>query len=254
MNRIDEKFTALRKENKKALVAFLTVGDPDTDFSKKAMLAMQNEGVDIIDIGVPFSDPAADGPVIQLADERAIKKGTDIFKVFETVEAVRSEINVPMVLHLYYNVILQYGAEKFFEKCRQTGIDGVIIPDLPYEENGDIDTYTEKYGVYKINCISLTADERIKAIAENSKGFLYCVSSSDDVDGEVFADSVKKYSDIPLCAGFDITDGETVRKYAKYFDGAVVLNPTVEAVASGNSDGERLDNLTAKLRDLKAGL
>ena len=254
MNRIDEKFSILRKENKKALVAFLTVGDPDADFSKKAMIAMQEEGVDVIDVGVPFSDPAADGPVIQLADERALEKGTDIFKVFETVEGVRGEIKIPIVLHLYYNVMLQYGTEKFFEKCQQIGIDGVIIPDLPYEENDDIDTYTEKYGVYKINYISSASDERIKLVAENSKGFLYCVSSREDVDGKEFADRVKKYSDIPLCAGFNITDGEKAKKYAQHFDGVVVSNPIVEAIASGNSDAERLDNLNNKLRDLKAGL
>ncbi len=254
MNRIDERFEKVKNENKKALVAFLTVGDPDVDFSKKAMKVMQEEGVDVIDIGVPFSDPAADGPVIQLADERALKNGTDIFKVFEIAEEVRGEIKIPMVLHLYYNVMLQYGIDEFFAKCQQIGIDGVIIPDLPYEENDDIDTYTEKYGVYKINYISLVSDERIKTIAENSKGFLYCVSSRADVDGKAFADSVKKYSDIPLCAGFNITDGERVKKYAQYFDGVVVSNPIVEAVASGNGDEERIDNLSNKLRDLKAGL
>ncbi len=201
MNRIDERFAKLMNENKKALAAFLTVGDPNVEVSKKAMLAMQSEGVDIIDVGVPFSDPAADGIVIQVADERAISNGTDIFAVFEAVKAVRGEIEIPMVLHLYYNVILQYGIERFFKECSEIGIDAVLIPDLPYEENGDIDTYTEKYGVYKINYISPTDEDRTRRIAENSKGYLYCVSSKTDIDCAAFTAKIREYSDIPLMAG-----------------------------------------------------
>ncbi len=254
MNRIDERFAELRKENRKALVAFLTVGDPDTEVSKKAMLAMQSEGVDVIDIGVPFSDPAADGIVIQVADERAISNGTDIFAVFEAVRAVRNEIEIPMVLHLYYNVILQYGTEKFFEECSKIGIDAVLIPDLPYEENSDIDTYTEKYGVYKINYISPTNEERMKKIAENSEGYLYCVSSKNDIDCASFTAKLREYSDIPLMAGYNVADGKEATQYAEHFDGVIAANAIVEAIASGSDDEERLDNLKNVLRDLKAGL
>ncbi|MCC8170019.1 MAG: tryptophan synthase subunit alpha, partial [Oscillospiraceae bacterium] len=147
MNRIDERLGELKKQGKKALITFLTVGDPNFDVSEKAVIAMQEEGVDLIELGVPFSDPSADGPTIQAADIRALEQGADIFKIFEFVERVREKITLPMVFLLYYNVMLQYGLDEFFKRCQSVGIDGLIIPDLPYEESGEIKEYTEKYGV-----------------------------------------------------------------------------------------------------------
>ena len=196
---------------------------------------------------VPFSDPAADGPVIQRADERALAQGVDIFKVFELVRKIRNNVEVPMVFLLYYNVMVQYGIEKFFKCCQETGVDGLIIPDLPYEESDEIKEYTEKYGVYQISLVSPTSKDRIKNIAKDAKGFLYCISSL-GVTGEKssfvtnfdeFVGTIKKY---------------TVKELTKYFDGAIVGSAIVKSIATGESAEERINNLREKIKDLKSGL
>ena len=262
MNRIDERFNKLKQENKKALITFLTVGDPDIDTSEQAVYTMQEEGVDLIELGVPFSDPAADGPTIQRADERALQNGTDIFKVFEFVEKIRDKVEVPLVFLLYYNVIMQYGTDEFFARCAEAGVDGLIIPDLPYEESGEIREYTEKYGVYQITLVSPTSRDRVKDIAANSKGFLYCISSlgvtgeksSFNTDFDEFVGTIKKHTDIPACVGFGVSNGAQVKELTKYFDGAIVGSAIVKAIAEGNSTEERINNLREKIRDLKSGL
>lgn len=262
MNRIDEKFEQLKKENKKALITFLTVGDPDLEMSEKLVLEMEKQGADIIELGVPFSDPSADGPVIQEADNRALANGVDIYKVFDFMAQIRNKVSVPLVFLLYYNVILQYGSEKFFAKCREVGTDAVIIPDLPYEESGEIAEYTEKYGVYQIQLVSPISHERIKAIAESAKGFLYCVSSL-GVTGEKaefhtdfkgFFEAIKKYTHVPACVGFGISNKEQVGMLKEYCDGVIVGSAIVGAVAKGNTDEEKLENLREKVKELKAGL
>ncbi|MCD8391227.1 MAG: tryptophan synthase subunit alpha [Firmicutes bacterium] len=262
MNRIDEHLGALKKEGKKALIGFLTAGDPNLEFTKKAVKVMEDEGVDLIEIGVPFSDPSADGVVIQEADIRALKQGTDIFKVFEMTAEIRNDIKVPLVYLLYYNVIVQYGAEAFFKKCAESGVDGLIIPDLPYEESGEIAEFTEKYGVYQINLVSPTSKDRIKKIAENSKGFLYCVSSlgvtgeksSFNTNFEEFFDEIKRSASIPACVGFGISNGEQVKALTEYCDGAIVGSAIVRAIAGADTDEKRVDALREKIRDLKSGI
>ena len=262
MNRIDEKFESLQKEGRKALLTFLTVGDPDLDVSAEAIRTMDAEGVDLIELGVPFSDPAADGPTIQAADERAIAGGTDIHKVFGLVEEIRSDIKAPMVFLLYYNVMLQYGLEEFFRKCAETGVDGLIIPDLPYEESDEIAEYVDKYNVYQIFLVSPASKGRIEKIASHAKGFLYCVSSM-GVTGEKsefrtnfekFFAEIKKYSSVPACVGFGISSGEQVRELSSYCDGAIVGSAVVKAIATGDTAQERIANLKAKLADLKSGI
>ena len=249
MNRIDERFAKVKADGRKALITFLTVGDPNLEVSEKAIYTMQEEGVDLIELGVPFSDPAADGPVIQRADERALAQGVDIFKV-------------PMVFLLYYNVMVQYGIEKFFKRCQETGVDGLIIPDLPYEESDEIKEYTEKYGVYQISLVSPTSKDRIKNIAKDAKGFLYCISSL-GVTGEKssfvtnfdeFVGTIKKYTDVPACVGFGVSNGRQVKELTKYFDGAIVGSAIVKSIATGESVEERINNLREKIKDLKSGL
>lgn len=257
MNRIDERFNELKQKNKKALITFLTIGDPDMETSEQAIMTMQEEGVDLIELGVPFSDPSADGPVIQRADERALAAGTDIFKVFLLVEKIRSKVQIPLVFLLYYNVIVQYGTEKFFERCKNAGVDGLIIPDLPYEESDEIKEYTEKYGVYQINLVSPTSKNRIAEIAKNSKGFLYCVSSlgvtgvknTFNTNFEDFAGEIKRHTGIPACVGFGISSGKQISELTKYFDGAIVGSAVVKALHENGITG-----LRDKITDLKSGI
>lgn len=262
MNRIDERFSKVKAEGRKALITFLTVGDPNIEVSKQAIYTMQEECVDIIELGVPFSDPAADGPIIQRADERALAQGVDIFKVFELVQEIRNDVKVPMVFLLYYNVIVQYGIEKFFERCKETGVDGVIIPDLPYEESDEIKEYTEKYGVYQISFVSPTSKDRIKSIAKDAKGFLYCISSL-GVNGrkssfvtnfDEFMGIIKKYTDVPACVSLDVSNGKQIKEFAKKIDGAIVGSEIVKSIAGGDSIEERINNLREKIKELKSGL
>lgn len=258
MNRIDERFSAVKAEGRKALITLLTVGDPNIEVSKQAVFEMQKEGVDIIEFGVPFSDPAADGPIIQRADERALVQGVDIFKVFELVQEIRNDVKVPIVFSLYYNVVVQYGIEKFFERCKEAGVDGVIIPDLPYEESDEIKEYTEKYGVYQISFVSPTSNDRIESIAKAAKGFLYCISSlgvnGGVTDFDEFVSTIKKYTDVPACVSFDALNSDEIKEFAKYFDGAIVGSSVVKAIADGDSAEERINNLREKIKDLKSGL
>lgn len=262
MNRIDEHFAALKESGKKALITFLTVGDPDTDTSKEAIRTMQREGVDLIELGVPFSDPSADGVTIQEADERALANGTDINVVFDLVADIRKDVTLPMVFLLYYNVVLQYGLDAFFKKCAETGIDGLIIPDLPYEESDEIAEYVEKYNVYQIFLVSPTSRQRVEKIAKNAKGFLYCVSSL-GVTGEKsdfqtnfteFFDIVNRYSTVPACVGFGISNGKQVRELSSYCDGAIVGSAIVKAIGADGTREERMARLIEKLRDLKSGI
>ena len=248
MNRIDERFAKVKADGRKALITFLTVGDPNLEVSEKAIYTMQEEGVDLIELGVPFSDPAA--------------QGVDIFKVFELVRKIRKNVEVPMVFLLYYNVMVQYGIEKFFKRCQETGVDGLIIPDLPYEESDEIKEYTEKYGVYQISLVSPTSKDRIKNIAKDAKGFLYCISSL-GVTGEKssfvtnfdeFVGTIKKYTDVPACVGFGVSNGRQVKELTKYFDGAIVGSAIVKSIATGESVEERINNLREKIKDLKSGL
>jgi tryptophan synthase alpha chain len=262
MNRIDKKFEQLKKDNKKALITFLTVGDPTLEMSEKLVLEMEKQGADVIELGVPFSDPASDGPIIQEADIRALANGVNIYKVFEFTAGIRDKVSVPLVFLLYYNIIVQYGIEKFFKECAASGVDAVIIPDLPYEESGEIAEYTEKYGVYQIQLVSPTSHERIKAISENAKGFLYCVSSM-GVTGEKaefetnfteFFETIRKYTDLPACIGFGISNAEQVRMLKQYCDGVIVGSAIVGNVARGRTDDEKIEKLREKMTELKSGL
>lgn len=262
MNRIDEQLPKIKQSGRKALVTFITAGDPNLEFSEKAVMAMQEEGVDLIELGVPFSDPAADGVTIQEADLRALQSGTDIFKVFELMSRIRDKVKIPIVYLLYYNVMVQYGIEEFFRECARTGVDGLIIPDLPYEESDEIAEYTEKYGVHQIFLVSPTSRERIKKIAGAAKGFLYCVSSlgvtgeksSFETDFDEFFGIINKYARVPAFVGFGISNGEQVRRLSAYCDGAIVGSAIVRSVAEGASEEEKLDNLRNKIRDLKTGI
>ena len=172
MSRISEAF-----KNGKAFIPFITLGDPDLDTTEKIILKMAENGADIIELGIPFSDPTAEGPVIQEANLRALKGGINTDKVFEFTKKIRSLVNVSLVYMTYANVIFSYGSEKFISKCKEVGIDAIIVTDVPFEEREEFLPYCEKYGIDFIYLIAPTSNERIKMIAKEAKGFIYVVSS-----------------------------------------------------------------------------
>ena len=178
MNRIDKKLQQLKAENKKALITYVTCGDGGYDTTESAVLKMAENGADIIELGVPFSDPIAEGPVIQAASERALKNGTTLKGIFEMVKRLRSKTNIPLLLMMYVNSIFRFGTEKFFTMCEDTGIDGVIVPDLPFEEKEEIQESADKHSIINISLITPTSTDRISMIAKEAKGFVYCVSST----------------------------------------------------------------------------
>ncbi|NLT13735.1 MAG: tryptophan synthase subunit alpha, partial [Clostridiales bacterium] len=172
MSRISDAF-----KNGKAFIPFITAGDPNLKTTEKLVLAMAEAGADLIELGIPFSDPVAEGVVIQRADERALAAGTTTDRIFETVQRIRQKTDVPLAFMTYVNPIYVYGPDRFMKSCRDTGIDAVIVPDLPFEEKEEIKPYCEKNGVSLISLIAPTSDDRIAMIAREAEGFVYVVSS-----------------------------------------------------------------------------
>lgn len=239
MNRIEQAF-----ENKKAFIPFITAGDPCLDVTKEAILAMQRAGADLIEIGIPFSDPVAEGPVIQEADNRALAAGTTTDKIFDMVESIRDQIHVPFVFMTYINPIYVYGTEKFAKRTRECGGAGLIVPDIPFEERGEIQDAFENEGLTVISMIAPTSASRAKMIAKEAKGFLYCVSSMGvtGIRTEIntgIADliqQVKSVTDIPCAIGFGISTPEQAAKMAAISDGAIVGSAIVRLVEQYGKD------------------
>lgn len=244
MNRIDRCFEELKAENKKALITFITAGDPDMETTEKLALEMYDKGADIIELGVPFSDPIAEGVTIQRSSLRSLSGGTNLSKIFAAVKNIRAKTDKPLLLMMYINTIFVYGTEKFFSECREYGIDGVIVPDMPFEERDEVIGYAEKYGIHNINLVSPTSRDRIKKIAENSKGFLYCVSSTGvtgtrsefTTDFDSFFGDVKKYAICPCAVGFGISTPEQAKKMSGYCDGAIVGSAIVKLIEAKGRD------------------
>lgn len=231
MNRIETRLQELKQENKKAFITYMTAGLPSLEGTKDIILAQDEAGTDIIELGVPFSDPVADGPVIQEASYQSIQLGTNLVKVFDVVEEVRKESQIPIVFMLYYNTILYYGVEKFVEKCMQVGVDGLIIPDLPLEEQEEINEFLGKDGTpILIQLVSPVSKQRISKILKNARGFVYCVSAM-GVTGQQanfhkdileYLTEVKNVSTIPVMMGFGIRDAKDVKPMKEIIDGAIV--------------------------------
>lgn len=258
MNRIDECFERLKKENKKALITFVTAGDPNMETTEKAVLKMYESGADIIELGVPFSDPVAEGKAIQKASQRSLKGGTNLDKIFAAVKNIREKSNEPLLLMMYVNTIFVYGKERFFSQCKSCGVDGVIVPDLPFEERDEILPSAEKEGIATINLVAPTSHERIKEIAENSKGFLYCVSSTGvtgvrsefSTDFDEFFGTIKKYVKCPCAVGFGISGPEAAKKMSSYCDGVIVGSAIVNiAEKYGENCAEHIGEFVKSLRE-----
>lgn len=234
MNKISRAF-----ENGKAFIGFVTAGDPDLETSEKIMLKMAEAGCDLIEIGIPFSDPIAEGPVIQEANLRSLSQGTTTDKVFELTERVSKQIDIPLVYMTYLNVLFKYGYDNFLEKAVKSGISGVIIPDLPFEEKQELQSVAEKYGIDVISLIAPTSENRIKMIASNSRGFIYTVSSLGvtgtrseiTTDLDTITKHIKDVTDVPVAIGFGINTPEQAKKYADIADGVIVGSAIVKIIA-----------------------
>lgn len=232
MSRIQQVFTG------KAFIPFVTAGDPSLTITEQLVLKMAEEGADLIELGIPFSDPVAEGLVIQRADERALAGGTTTDKIFDMVRRIREVCNVPLAFMTYINPVFTYGSERFMQKCRETEIDAVIVPDLPFEEKDELRPYCDKYGIDLISLIAPTSRDRIRIIAGEAQGFVYCVSSlgvtgvrqeiSTDI-GEMIR-LVKEVKDIPCAIGFGISTPEQAGKMAELADGVIVGSAIVKII------------------------
>ncbi len=226
-------------ENGKAFIAFITCGDPDLDTTAEVIRAAVKNGADLIELGVPFSDPTAEGPVIQEANLRALKGGVTTDKIFDFVRELRRDVAVPMVFMTYANVIFSYGAERFMKKCREVGMDGLILPDLPFEEKEEFLSVCRQYDVDLISLIAPTSENRIAMIAKEAEGFIYLVSSL-GVTGtrsEITTDLtsivkvVRENTDVPCAIGFGISSPEQARKMSEVSDGAIVGSAIMKLIA-----------------------
>ena len=231
-------------KNGKAFIPFVTCGDPDLETTERIVRAMSDSGADLIELGIPFSDPTAEGPVIQEANLRALTGGVTTDKIFDMVRRLRREVTTPMVFMTYANVVYSYGTEKFVSTCAKIGIDGLILPDVPFEERGDFLPTCEQYGLDLIPLIAPTSQDRIAMIASGAKGFIYIVSSlgvtgvrsSITTDIGAMVDIVRANTDIPCAVGFGISTPEQARTMADRSDGAIVGSAIVKIVAQYGRD------------------
>ena len=233
MSKIREAF-----ENKKAFIAFVTCGDPDLDTTMAVVREAVANGASLIELGIPFSDPTAEGPVIQGANLRALTGGVTTDKIFDMVRSLRQDVKVPMVFMNYANVVFSYGAERFLSTCKEIGMDGIILPDLPYEEKEEFLPLCHTYGVDLISLIAPTSENRIAMIAKEAEGFLYIVSSLGvtgtrseiKTDLASIVEVVRQNTDIPCAIGFGISTPEQARKMADVSDGAIVGSAIVKII------------------------
>ena len=256
MNRIDVSFNKVKENKGKALIPFVTCGaDFTIEETADLVIELENNGATLVEIGVPFRDPLADGPVIQNAYTKALTNGTKVKDVFRCVELIRGKSEVPVVLMVYFNVVYFNGIENFLKMASKSGVDGIIVPDVPLEERGDLDKVCEENGIYLIPLVARTSKDRIAAITKNAKGFVYCVSTNGTTGERTSLDSgtheylaeVRKIVDIPMCIGFGISSKEVVKEVKDYCDGVIVGSAIVKRMAKGKKE------VIDFVKDLKEG-
>ena len=226
-------------ENKKAFIPFLTVGDPNGDKTVEFVLEMERAGADLVELGIPFSDPTAEGVVIQNANIRALSGGMKLSGVFEVVRKIREKTQIPLVFLTYLNPVFHYGYEAFFAKCRELGVDGMICPDLPYGERDEVADIAKKYDVDLIALIAPTSEERIQMIAKEASGYIYIVSSMGvtGVRSKITTDlgkivsAIRQVTDVPCAIGFGISTPQQAKEMAEIADGAIVGSAIVKIIA-----------------------
>ncbi len=248
-------------KNGKAFIPFITAGDQGLDKTKEFILTMERAGADLIEIGIPFSDPIAEGVVIQEADIRALSAGTTTDKVFEMLRDLRRETDMPLVFMTYLNPVFHYGYEKFFSLCEEVNISGIIIPDMPYEEKKECEEQALEHGVEVVSMIAPTSEERIKSIAKEARGFIYVVSSMGvtGIRTEIKTDlksilaAIKEVTDVPAAIGFGIHSPEQAREMSKIADGVIVGSAIIKLIEQYGKDAsphieEYVKNMKAAIR------
>ena len=259
MNRIDQKFKKLKKNKKKAFIAFITAGDPDLKTTEDLALAFDKAGVDIIELGVPFSDPLADGPTIQAASQRALKKGVNLEKIFALVQRIRKRSQIPIALMTYYNPIFHTGEKKFFAQAQKSGVDGVIVPDLPPEEAKNFIQAAKSRGIATVFFIApTTTKKRMQLIARASTGFIYYVSLTGVTGARQGLDAsitkqirlTKKHTSKPVCVGFGISTPAQVKSVSRIADGVIVGSAIINQIVKHAGRKNCVANVTRFVRGL----
>ena len=242
----------------KAFIPFITCGDPDLETTGAAIRAMEANGADLIELGIPFSDPTAEGPVIQGANLRALQGGVTTDKIFDFVRALRKDVKIPFVFMTYANVVFSYGADKFISTCAEIGVDGLILPDLPYEEKEEFLPVCRKYGVDLISMIAPTSADRIAMIAKEAEGFLYIVSSLGvtgtrseiKTDLASIVEVVRANTKTPCAIGFGISTPEQAHKMAAIADGAIVGSAIIKLLEQYGKDApEKIGTYVKSMKD-----
>ena len=263
MRRIAQRFEQLRKNGEKALVVFLSAGDPDLDTTDALVLAMAESGADLIEIGVPFSDPVAEGPTIQRSSERGLASGASLRRILERVERLRSKVELPLLLMGYANPFYAMGAERFAVAAGQVGVDGILVVDLPPEEGHDFFAAADRHGIDAVLMATpTTPPERMKYLVEATRGFLYYVSLTgvtgargelaSDVQAQV--DLAKSFGDVPVCVGFGVSKPEHARELAGFADGVVVGSAIVDRIESAGSREKAVELVASFVEELKRAL
>lgn len=255
MNRIEEKFEKLRKGRGKAFIPFLTAGDPDLGTTRALVLELERRGADIIELGVPFSDPLADGPVIQRSSRRALEEGISLDKVLNLVTELRQETQIPLVLMGYYNPIFKFGEKNFIERSSQAGLDGLIVADLPPEEAYNLRREAERENIDIIFLLTpVSSEERIRLVCEYGKGFVYCVSYTGVTGGKTgemeetlkyLVDTVRSFTSHPIGVGFGVSSPSDARRIASIADGVIVGSAIIKEIEK--YQGQK--NLVKKIGD-----
>ncbi len=263
MGRIERKFRDLKKRDEKALIAYLTAGDPNLKKTKEIILSLDSAGVDILEIGVPFSDPTADGPIIQAASRRALKNGATLSSILDMAESVRESSDIPIVLFGYYNPILNYGNERFAKRAKTSGVDGILVVDLPPEESAELRKYTDRSGIDFISLVApTTPSKRIRKISRNARGFLYYISITgitgtarpqvSDIKREM--KRIKGITTLPVVVGFGISTREQAGELAPYADGIVIGSAFVRLIEENSGKNNLVNIVSSYAKDIKVAI
>lgn len=253
MSRISQAF-----ENGKAFIAFITAGDPDLETTAACVRSAVEAGADLIELGIPFSDPTAEGPVIQEANERALAGGVTTDMIFDLVHDLRQDVHIPLVFMTYANVVFSYGAERFIATCAEIGIDGLILPDVPFEEREDFAPLCQKYGLDLVSMIAPTSHDRIASIAQDATGFIYVVSSLGvtgtrtkiTTDIPSIVEVIRKHTSTPAAVGFGISTPQQAEQMAAASDGAIVGSAIVKIIAQyGREAAEPVREYVAQMAE-----